>query len=242
MSMRATFEAIKKSLCRSSAAFERGRAKHAVLAAYATPEAACAAVRPGSSLTASERERLLTALVEENQAAPAPLWQALLLVAFEPMLVRLRVKRGAPRDEDLDQALLLAFTDGLRAVRAGAYTILGVRWATEARFAASSRAPLETAEYDDDIHAGPQLRAAADKQIEASEVIAMIEARGGRELVEAIVATEVGDEQLTDYVARVYADRDQRERERVYHRLLRERDAVLDGLCKRLAPRASRAA
>jgi hypothetical protein len=280
MSMLTTLDAIAKTLSRKSPSYDRGRTRHRALAPYETPAAAAAAVRADSRAPLKERERILTALVEEHQLEPSPVWQSLLLLGFQPLLVRLRSLAGActhrdraRTDEDRDQDVLVAFLDGVRTVRAGAYTTLGVRWATEARLAAALRPPVEdrrTEEHDDEEDheeddvaeddatargasraRGPLApsvteaispEAGADLKLEVSEVLGELEARAGRDVVEALIATEIGGETLVEYVARVHPRLEPEGRARMCTRLSRARADAVDRLRPRFAERLARAA
>jgi hypothetical protein len=241
MSLPETIEAIRKSLARAkSAAFALSQSRRAAIAAHDSPRALADAL---SQLSAAKRERIIAALVDENTASPAPVWQSLLVVAFEPMLLKLRAKIGTPRDnktiaDELDQRVLAAFLDTLRATRPGRFTAMAIAWGTEPRVFAAHDGTREKVDYDEDVEADPHPIATADVKIELDELLDRIEARHGDEVVRAIVATEIGGESLLEYVTRVHADLAPAHRARSYDRLARARNDALDHVRPRLASAA----
>jgi hypothetical protein len=242
MSMMPTFESLKKSLTKSSPRFAEARARHRALGPYESAEALGAALRPGSALGTWERDRVIAAIVAENQLAADPVWQSLLLVAFEPMLVWLRGKLGPRDDEDADQEILLAFLEALRTVRADAYTTLGIRWATQVQLRGRREPEVERVDYDDEIHEGRPFGCGPDVKLEIRELFDAIEAKSGPEIAMAILATEVAGETLREYVARAYAELGPREQDSTYERLRHGRDRALRRALRALAPRLARAA
>jgi hypothetical protein len=237
----------KTTLARPSRIYEAARPRHRALAPYETPASLLSALtRSAPPLDVLERDALIAALVTENQRAPQPIWQSLLLVAFERMLFRLRRRLGGRRDdEDLDQRVLLAFLNALRSVRVSSYVALGIRWAAEGEVFASRRAELRAPEiklFDDDTYLGDPFGVDAHARASAEEVVRIVEAEGGEELLRVLLATRAGDESLTKYVAREYADRTQAERAAAYDRLQIARSRIVDEVRARLAPRTASSA
>ena len=113
-----TFAEIRKSLSSyaSARAFDEGAAHHTALAVHRTPLDILAAVAATSPLTVEERDAILVALLNELHRTRHPIWQSILVLAFEPLLVRLRARLGKPKavcfgrsmGADLDQRVLLA--------------------------------------------------------------------------------------------------------------------------------------
>jgi len=246
MSMLTTFAAIKESITRkpSLVTYADARPRHAALAAFETPSAAQRALH-GSSLSAHERNAVVCALLLENKRRPDPVWQALLLAAFEPMLVRIRRRMGAPKSEDLDQDLLVAFLTAIANIAIGPYTLNAIQWATEAPILAARRrkrhAP-EMLEYDEDTQKCRPFGAPADERVHAVEVARIIESRGGAELLRAMIATHGTDESLKEHVAQSYAHLSEKERATTYRRLKEARQDVLDRLHAQLQRAGARAA
>lgn len=236
-----TVEALKQTLRRPAPAHRGDQPRHPALAPYTTPLEIVTALGADSKLSVSVKDALVAALLSENQRTPTAVLQATLVVAFAPMLVRLRRKLGSRGDEDLNQSVLLAFLESTAAVRPAAYAPLALRWATEARvFAARRRerqAPRLVA-LDEERHA-PVIAACAPSKLEAEALLDMVLAKGGRELYEAVLATEVHGEALTDHVTRTHPHCSASERESHYLRLKRARAEVLEEARRRFS-RSSR--
>jgi hypothetical protein len=78
------------------------------LGPYPTLDMLLEALRLSSALSYGERTAIALALVRAQRAAPHPLWQQILLHAYQPMLCRVRKGLGGNRDE-LDQHVLTCF-------------------------------------------------------------------------------------------------------------------------------------
>lgn len=231
MSLAILIESIESDLPRSlprnalfSAVFTGARARRAELAPFETVADLQRALAPSSTLLSTpERRSLVTALVEESQRGRSPLWSSLLVLAFAPMLHRLRNHAGARGDADLDSATLVAFLAAIRAVRPGAYTSLALRWATEkevltARIADGRLGSI--ASFDEGLHHNPVFH-----ETEASrtfdDVVRALDAHGVTEILDVLIATRGRDESLRAYVARTCAN--PRERASRYEHLCRAR-------------------
>jgi hypothetical protein len=107
-----SFDAVLRSTAatahRYDSVFQRAKAGEFAFRSYPTAGALHEVLAMKSYLLPEERHLLARALVRSQRAAAHPLWQALLLRAFEPLLRRLRMRdRGAT--EDRDQRVLHAF-------------------------------------------------------------------------------------------------------------------------------------
>jgi hypothetical protein len=190
-----------------------------------------------SALSRPERDAVVSALVDERQRTNHPIWQTILLLAFEPMLVRLRTRVGRIRSDDLDQRVLVAFLGALTVVRPGPFLVLVLRRATERLLFPSlkvARREDEHAPFEEETH--PPDLFAVDTSTRAAEVIRILEAAGGAELREAMLATRGTDETLRDYVARTHPNATLAERATAYERLWRARNAVERQLREKLRP------
>jgi hypothetical protein len=100
--------------------FEAARRRRPALAPYPTPDAVLARLWARGEGAFAERDRLTCALLAEQRARPAPLWCALLVLAYFPMLAALagRLKRDRDRDLDVDDLVLHAFLDAAHALAA----------------------------------------------------------------------------------------------------------------------------
>ncbi|HEU4406788.1 MAG TPA: hypothetical protein VFS43_16090 [Polyangiaceae bacterium] len=105
---------------RHARVFEAGRRRRAALAPYPAPEAVLARLWADGDGAFAERDRLTCALLAEQHARPAPLWCALLTLAYFPMLATLagRLKRDGDRGLDVDDLVLHAFLDAAHALAA----------------------------------------------------------------------------------------------------------------------------
>jgi hypothetical protein len=238
-----TFGAIKKSLARPSAEYAEARARCTMLAPYETPDALVAALRGPSALTPPRRQALVAAVVAEHQRSKRPLWQSVLLAAFEPMLVRLRGNAGSATGEDWDQEVLLAFLEAAATLQPGEEMMRALLWLTEAKLKRATRRDRRAQDhgtFNDATYCTP-FRDQAHAKLATEDVMQIIEKRGGPELLTAVLATGVEEETLTGYVARAYPDASPAERASRYKRLFVARSRVLAELRVR-AERASRAA
>ena len=233
---------LTRPLPRNTASFAESRALRPELAPFATVADLRLALDSTSSLDPDARRALVAVLVEEAQTGTSPLWSTLLVLAFAPMLQRVRKHVDPrPRDEDLDGAILAAFLGAVRAVRAGPYTSLALRWATEkevltARIAERRLGRL--AGFNERVHsnAAGQLRETEpDRALD--EVLRVLEKEGAAEILDILIATRGRDESLRAYVARTC--RNKRERASRYEHLCRARLRFERELRERLTPEAA---
>jgi hypothetical protein len=234
-----TVARLKSDLARgaSARAYEEARSRHRALLPYASPAEVLSALASTSPLSLPERDVVVSALVAERQRTPHPLWQTLLLVAFEPMLVRLRTRIARSRSDDFDQRVLVAFLGALTVVRPGPFLALALRRATERLLFPSlkiARRESQNGLFDERTHP-PDLFSVATAT-SAAEIIRIIEATGGAELREAMLATRGTDETLRAYVARTHPNATTAERSTAYDRLWRARSAVERALRERRRP------
>jgi hypothetical protein len=240
MSLSTTFEQLKKTLARSERAYEEGRARHAALAPYTSPAALLAAIDRGSTLGPEARDAVLFAVVQELRTNRNVLWQSILLLAFAPLLVRLRSHLRRPKCEDMDQRVLSAFLETARSVSSSTYVPrhlwLGVRARLHAERARDRRS-RELAVFDDETYAPDLFGATSHQKAAAAEVLRVVEAEGGEDLREALLERHFAGASMKDYVDRAYASLGPRERARVCERLYRTELAVFRRLRARTARR-----
>jgi hypothetical protein len=224
--LKSTIAHLQSDLARPAFArvYADARARHGALHPYASPAEVLSALRSTSSLSLAERDVVVSALVAECQRTNHRLWQALLLVAFEPMLTRIRMQIAQTRSDDFDQRVLVAFYGALTVVRPGRFLALALRRATQRLLFPSinvARREAKNESFDEETQS-PELFS-ADVSTRAAEVIRIIEATGGTELREAMLATRGTDETLRAYVARTHPPKEQ---SAAYERLWRARNAV----------------
>ena len=109
---RETFNAVRREVqVGPSRVFDEAKARHRCLARHATVLSALAVMGEESPAGWVEREALTRALIEEHQATSLPFWASALLVAYYPMLSRLRhrIWGDALDRDDLDQLVVSCF-------------------------------------------------------------------------------------------------------------------------------------
>src|SRR5579883_3051333 len=115
MSLSLVLDSVAHEVQRHAAAFSEGRERHPALAPYESAAQLLAALSRTSRLDDDARDALLVCVVTEAQRGRSPLWQSILLAAFAPLLRRLRARLRRPKDEDLDQLVLVSFLDLVRS-------------------------------------------------------------------------------------------------------------------------------
>ena len=91
--------------------FEEARCRHPVLVAHRSMATVLAAMDQDARDTYADKDALTRAFIAEHQAAPSSFWASVLLVAYYPMLSRLRhrIYGDALADDDLDQLVVASF-------------------------------------------------------------------------------------------------------------------------------------
>lgn len=134
---------------RHEATFQLAREEEVFLAPYGTAVDLMEALSPESSRSISERQEAVVWLLRRQRTAGHPLWQALLALAFAPMLRRLRRRVRSP--EDADGRVLLAFFETVANLRAtGRFVFLAVRRATTRALFPRRSGEIETVPLDDE--------------------------------------------------------------------------------------------
>jgi hypothetical protein len=231
MSLANTLDQLKKTVTTSRAqrVYAEARPRHRALASFETVGAIVEATSRGSSLFAADRDAVFAALVVELQQSRESLWQSLLLVAFTPMLMRLRLSVRDPGNEDLDQSVVLAFLESVRSPVCRSYVARNLRLLTQSRLYAERRREHrgpELVEFDENTHPCDPFNVEAEQRAAAAEVTRIIEAEGGEELRELLLTTYGDDDSVKAHVDRAYAGCDERTRARARKRLCRARLAV----------------
>jgi hypothetical protein len=124
--------------------FDEASARHAALAACASAAGVHAALKNRDESTFAVRERILCALVAEQQRAPRALWLALLGLAFEPMLGRLErdARSWVPERDEREALLLASFADAVQKVGASSGVATRLQWRTRRLVVRAARAQL----------------------------------------------------------------------------------------------------
>lgn len=229
--------------------FEEARVRQPPLAPHRTAGAVVAALALYPSDHASTQDALCRCLVEEQRDRPHPLWAAMLVVAFAPMLCcqRARLYRGALPADDFSQLVLTTFLHvvasfpmaqppGRTCVFLRQHTHDGLmRVLKTLRLeggVVEFRAPEDLAEVP--VAAAPSLLSTllgpspdddADTLLEtlvdsANHVV-------GPGVLRLVRDTVIRRERLRDYVRRMYPGAEGHEFVRIYQRLKRQRTRTL---------------
>jgi hypothetical protein len=208
-----TIDALKPTLINFIPEFTRARALHPALVPYATPAECLAALALSAPTTDEARDAITLALVSEHlRTRGRPLWQSLLLVAYEPMLAN--VRRRLLDRRDAESRIVLAFLEAIAHLSVEAppsRVALHLRHATErgafgavaARQAEPKTIPLSKARnepapeaLDAQIERREQMEKVvsalndlfADPGVAAEMLDVLLHARTGREPLERLVA------------------------------------------------------
>lgn len=222
--------------------FDIGRARHPALAPHEGVASVLAALADDREHTYPDRDALTRTLLAEHRESGDALWASMLLVAYYPMLSRLRhrlVCDTVPRDE-LDQVVVTAFLGAISELSLLDHAdriALRLRQRTERQVFAFLRKEREqqhpSATSDELATLGAEITetgrtATTDEAL--LDVTLLLERAAHEGLskagIEVIEATVLRRERLRSYVERVAPD-DDVERERMYQRLKRQRTRAL---------------
>jgi hypothetical protein len=184
--------------------YVRVRAFERFLEPYETPAAVADALADGSPLTVEERALVVRTLLRAHQASSTkhPLWQALLLYVFAPMLKHVRARLRADSD-DCDQQVLLGFLEVIARTNPDASAVLlTLRWATARKVFKKLRVELDGPElvsFDEnapECAPAPHLDSPPFVHCLAQEAANMlVEYPGGMAAIRAAVANDnIGDQ------------------------------------------------
>ncbi len=109
-----TIDHLKPTLTKFPSEYARGRAAERALAAFASPHELLAALDLPSETTAASRDAITLALIAQHQRASHPLWQSLLLVAYEPLFAGVRKRLHDKRDAEA--RIVLAFLEAIAKI------------------------------------------------------------------------------------------------------------------------------
>ena len=230
--------------------FELARARRAAFATHASTASVLAALSDDRDSTYPEREQLTQALLAECRAQAEPVWRSMLVVAYYPLLSRLRrriVGDAVPR-EDLDQLVLTAFLSAIDALlphECVDRTAMRLRQRTERQVFRLLRRARQEQEVPTAIHdLGPDaatLGVLPDEQEDQQEVserartlVRVAQGAVADRSLDVLVATVIRRESLRDYVQRTVQG-GVLVRERAYQRLKRQRTRALQKLRALLA-------
>jgi hypothetical protein len=227
-------------LARSGREFHRAQGRHELLAGYADLAAVLAVLGQEREASYPEREALTRAMLAEHRTTGSAYWSSALLVAYYPLLSRLRhrlVSDTVPREE-LDQVVVTAFLSALNELSPHELTDrlpMRLRQRTERQVFAYLRREREThwplVEQDElgavEPHRFPEVNT---QLLDLSRLLERAADEGlSSDGLAVLQATVVRRELLRSYVERT-GPTDEAERERTYQRLKRQRSRTMKRL------------
>ncbi len=242
--LRATIERLRQeTLAASGRRFREASERRPALAEHADLSAVLAVLGNESEEAYPAREALTAAMMAEHQETGDPLWASALLVAYYPMLGRLRFRLVSAHvlREELDQVVITAFLAAVNEVPLHLDRMpMRLRQRTERTVFAFLR--KEWAEYQPSGDKAElaqfgtlsivqwRFQETNEFLLDLSMLLARARSEGfSPDSIELIEATMVRRERLRSYVARLVPD-DEEERERTYQRLKRQRTRTLQRL------------
>jgi hypothetical protein len=239
-----TIESLKPTLSKFPAEFARGRAARQALAPFASPDDVLAALAQSACTSRQARDAITLALVAEHQERGGPLWQSILLVAYEPMLAGVW---GRLRDrKDAESRLVVGFLEAIGKLSLDpppALVALDLRRATErAVFGPPSKwhADPETVSLGA-VRSEPapeRLEAEVERREQMHKIASELESLFGdpataRETLEVLLHARTGTEPLERFVAERHSRHGAQRRASVYARLQKQRARALAHLTSR---------
>lgn len=233
----------RETLAAPPGSFREGAARRPALAEHADIGSVLAALAKETEESYPAREALTRAMLEEQRESGKPLWSSALLLAYYPMLSRLRHRlvTTTVTSEELDQVVVAAFLTAVNEVPLDLDRLpMRLRQRTERQVFSYLRkereecspradaANLDTmgAECVQRLH--PQRH--DDTFLDLSLLLERAASQGVHpRSLEVVEATVLHRELLRSYVERVGPE-DEVERERAYQRLKRQRTRALKRL------------
>lgn len=245
--------------------FDQARTRHPALADHETVMSVLAMLNDESRERQGHRNMITRALVREQQEHPHPFWSSVLLVAYFPMLSRLRgrIYGDALCANDLDQLVITAFLEivqGFPVEHRKDWISVRLRQATQRRVFRKLRHEQRELEricptepgvllgweqelLDQQRHrAWPDTRPPKKRPPEPKEcaelVDFLVEQVGDAiraDKLEPVIATLIRGQRLRAYVDQVYPDLEPSERQRAYERIKRRHSRTMARLREVLA-------
>lgn len=225
---------------RSAPVFDAGRHRQPLLASYPSPDVIVAVLWDNDDDALADR--ITCALLAEQQARPAPLWCAVLTLAYFPMLTTLAsaMKRRRPTNAAVDELVLHAFLDAVHELPAA---VLPGRALRRLRQRTRRAAFRRTREAFDEHRREPLTLSddAPDPLLEAAGVARWRREEADRTLhllvastppkhrtgLDVLFATTLEGESLARYAARTHPAAGDDERARIAALLKRRRSRAL---------------
>jgi len=230
-----------------SALYDDARTRQPALAEHVSILSVLAVLAGTSEAQYPERDALTRALLAEQQRAPHQLWTSALMLAYTPMVTRLRsrlISTAVDRDE-LDMLVMEAFLEAVQsyplAKRRPGHTALYLRQDTQrAVFKLlklehrRAEATGELGDEDDVVSLGDVVASESDPEAETAErdeMVALLRKRVGGavapDALELIERTFVRGESLRDVVVAMHPGVTGAELDAAYQRSKRKRARAL---------------
>jgi hypothetical protein len=214
--------------------YQRARTGVPALAPHVSTRHLCEALSSKSRRSLEQFQPVVLAILREHQRFKHPLWQALLLIAFRPMLMSLRGRMTGGEGSERNELLLIAFLEAIARVPVKddrAAVFIAVRRATARAAFAAVRAEqveeVETCSFDEDSpECAPPVHGDAQPFVSclAHEMVDVLAQRlGGEDAVRVLVGVETVSEQFERLGGRVSYRCVERRRDRA---LLHVRDKL----------------
>jgi hypothetical protein len=249
---RQTIQSLKAEVLstRHVPAFEAARGRHDVLAAHNTIASVLGVLSDERRDAYAQRDALTRALIAEQQSSPSSFWSAVLLLAYYPMLSRLRhrIYGDAIPSGDLDQIVITMFLTVVTEFpldKKPDRTAMRLRQRTERRVFRLVREdqrrqevmrladPVEFEWLDDpewpevsaDSHRGPR------NPKDAAAAVALLVEHAAEvldgEAFDLVTATAICGRKIPAFLRRVAPELEGDERVRVYQRIKRRHSRAL---------------
>lgn len=264
VSWSSTFNTIKAHLRREVFAarnvplFAAAQDRQPDLAPYSGIEAVLGVLTDDSGTSATTREGVVRALLEEYQQGSATFWAGVLILSFLPLLgaVRMRLSDSGIPDDELTSMLLTTFLDtasGLDVGHGARLTALRLRQQTARRVFEAINSERNQRDFDQAFGAALHVslededrewmgcpRAFEDPEVTELAVGLLHRWVGSRldpAYLDLVAETVVRGVRLWDYLDSIYPDLPLAARIRTYQRLKRQRTRALERLRVLLAGR-----
>jgi len=232
------------------AAFTEARERHDAFQDHGAVASVLGVLADGGPERYAEKEALSRALIAEQQAHPSAFWAAVLLVAYFPMLSRLRhrIYGHALASDDLDQLVVTSFLGVVADYPLDAgldRTAMRLRQRTERQVfrvvcaeqeelllfrsgPPENLADSERARWPEFRHNGTP---APRNPIDTADAVALLVEHAGElldgETFDLLTATLICGRRISSYLDGALPDLDARERRRVYQRIKRRHSRAL---------------
>jgi hypothetical protein len=239
-----TIDSIRTTLVKYPTEYARGRAAREALAPYASPADVLSVLDLGSPLSHAERDAITLALVAQHQDAAHPLWQSLLLVAYEPMLAG--VWKRLFDKLDAESRLVVGFLEAIGKVSLAhppSQLALHLRHAVERSvFGSTAASRIEpdfvpmTEACKERRHESPEATVLqADEERRLARELEELFGDDARTVLDVLVRARTGREPLVAFIAERHPELTSKQRARLYDELQRMRRRALAHLEERFA-------